>query len=434
MSAKNNEFYDFFYTIKKIIKKKGGYISITECEEFSSWCRKNLVDGYLVFAIPIAKYGYKRRHYVFGENVFCLPRCIVSVLTRRTYKDYAGHDTNYEHIGFGIHKNKITQKYVLCNGIEDIFFDTYNEAFLFYDKDKREKLSKMIELYKSSLSKEVIEMLKDFDFRFVESVTPYKVSIKSERRRTEFNDNEYKQDIAKKYYGKYQADTPHEFEVIKQINGNNIIIEFTNPKCIINITIYSLRCSIAGKSTINNPMIPSVEGVGYLGIGNHKSGNSVYARWSSTLSTSVNQFSYYNYHNLKNGVCEKWKNYQNFAEWHENNNKCGKYIFTIFNTHNDYFRYSSPKTTVFVDERIVKILSMPPKNSSTGYGRISFFRGKLCVAVGGKKYYLKKHQTIEDAYELWKIKSKEYLMELVNEDKDLPEFFVEWCKNFEFKQ
>lgn len=79
------------------------------------------------------------------------------------------------------------------------------------------------------------------------------------------------------------------------------------------------------KGQIKDPMYPSVCNIGYIGVGNHKvsiNGRTtlVYDKWSKMLSrcyseTELNRYPTY----TTCSVCEDWLNFQNFAEWFEEN-------------------------------------------------------------------------------------------------------------------
>ena len=76
------------------------------------------------------------------------------------------------------------------------------------------------------------------------------------------------------------------------------------------------------KGKIKNPYHPSVCGVGYFGIGlySSKQNNLVYTTWKAILHRGYNNKYHINNPTYKTcSVNEEWHNFQNFAQWMENN-------------------------------------------------------------------------------------------------------------------
>lgn len=79
------------------------------------------------------------------------------------------------------------------------------------------------------------------------------------------------------------------------------------------------------KGQIKNLLFPSVYGIGYVGVGNHKISKNgkltlAYQKWSKMLSrcyskTEIERYPTY----TPCTVCEEWYNFQNFAEWFAEN-------------------------------------------------------------------------------------------------------------------
>ncbi len=87
------------------------------------------------------------------------------------------------------------------------------------------------------------------------------------------------------------------------------------------------------KGNVKNPYLPVLHGVGFMGVGSHKSKVSgkktlTYNTWKSMIERcySPNSSSYLNYGGKGITVCKDWHNFQNFAEWfvqQPNYGKCG---------------------------------------------------------------------------------------------------------------
>lgn len=70
------------------------------------------------------------------------------------------------------------------------------------------------------------------------------------------------------------------------------------------------------KKEIKDPYYPSVERVGYLGVGTYKPTGKVYKTWHNMIIRCYSN----DYHQREPSykecsVCEEWLNFQNFAKW-----------------------------------------------------------------------------------------------------------------------
>lgn len=105
--------------------------------------------------------------------------------------------------------------------------------------------------------------------------------------------------------------------ILKYINSNNIIIQFesgyvTKDK-YVNFTDGNVR----------DPYIPTVYGHGYIGYGKHKTVENgkhtrMYKIWTSMLQRCYSGKDYVSTYNDCT-VCKAWLNFQNFAQWYEEN-------------------------------------------------------------------------------------------------------------------
>ena len=106
-----------------------------------------------------------------------------------------------------------------------------------------------------------------------------------------------------------------EIEIIEYINCRNIKVRFNDEfKAIIN-TRYD--CFLDKR--IKNPYRKSFLGVGYIGVGKYSSKNTkIMNCWNNMLKRCYKEDS----KNITYDdciVCEEWHNFQNFAEWYEEN-------------------------------------------------------------------------------------------------------------------
>lgn len=90
--------------------------------------------------------------------------------------------------------------------------------------------------------------------------------------------------------------------------------------------LYNRQYGDTRMGSVKNPYYKSKYGVGYLGIGKHKStldgvDTPMYVSWTSMIGRcyNVNSGNYYNYADCS--VDEKWHNYQVFGDWFDENYK-----------------------------------------------------------------------------------------------------------------
>jgi hypothetical protein len=113
-----------------------------------------------------------------------------------------------------------------------------------------------------------------------------------------------------------------DFLILEYLNSNCIRIKFIRTGSIIQASLGNIK-----KGCVLDPMQPTVYNIGYLGIGKYHSRNSKepqftsYKRWKEMLNRCYNKncSSYKNYGAVGAYVCDEWLNYQNYAEWWEQN-------------------------------------------------------------------------------------------------------------------
>lgn len=97
--------------------------------------------------------------------------------------------------------------------------------------------------------------------------------------------------------------------VVGYEGATSVFVMFSYPKCLVKTTLLHLK-----RGAVANPMKPSVQGVGFIGVGRYSSLNKrEYTLWSAMLRRVIdcgNNLSY-------KDVCieKEWSNFQNFAEW-----------------------------------------------------------------------------------------------------------------------
>ena len=159
--------------------------------------------------------------------------------------------------------------------------------------------------------------------------------------------------------------------VVKEVLENNyFIVKFLENDCELKVSVESLR-----KGTFKNPYVPSVVGIGYLGYGkygtriNNKPKKS-YITWKHMIERAYDK----NYHALfptyiNVTVCSEWHNFQNFAEWFENNYIEGYHLDKDLMQIGVGNKVYSPTTCLFVPSYLNSfILQLYSSNTSGSRG------------------------------------------------------------------
>ncbi|MCU7836489.1 MAG: hypothetical protein KZQ83_14725 [gamma proteobacterium symbiont of Taylorina sp.] len=143
--------------------------------------------------------------------------------------------------------------------------------------------------------------------------------------------------------------------VIKLIDSRKALIKFNSGYEYI-VDRRELR-----KGNIKDRLHPSVFGIGYIGIGNFKSGKSLkhtkeYRIWKGMLARVYDKKSH-----IKNptyteiSVCNEWHNFQNFAQWYSDNYIDGYHLDKDILVRNN--KEYSPSTCIFVPQWLNNLLT-----------------------------------------------------------------------------
>ncbi len=210
-------------------------------------------------------------------------------------------------------------------------------------------------------------------------------------------------------------------KIIRYGNQSDIDIQFMDEYgYIVHNAIY-----INFKSgSVKNPYDKTVYGVGYIGVGNHmaKSDGKVvesYNVWHDMLrrcysEKSKEKFKAY-FH-----VCEVsklWHDYQNFAEWFNEN----KYdVEGRLHIDKDILypgnKMYCPDTCLLVPQRINMLFMNKPNRRGLPNGIVKCKNGYL-VKYDGIEYDVK--NTLDDAFTLYSEKKKEAIVKAANEYKSI---------------
>ena len=227
-------------------------------------------------------------------------------------------------------------------------------------------------------------------------------------------------------------------KIIRYGNCEDMDIKFENGYIVKNRTYDAFK-----KGSIKNLYCPSVYNVGYLGetkiVDENGKGLKSYDCWHSMLQRCYDENFHFKYPTYKGCVvCEEWKCYKNFKEWHDNN----YYKLNNQKMHLDKDilikgnKIYSPKTCIFVPQTINSLFI---KNNSV--------RGELPIGVSRnkktKKYasnitiestcsvFLGYFDTPEEAFYSYKEAKEKEIKRVADEYKDrIPQKLYEAMYNY----
>lgn len=216
----------------------------------------------------------------------------------------------------------------------------------------------------------------------------------------------------------YKDNCGEDFVVIAMKNNKDIDIQFKDGTILKNRQMYNIK-----KGAIKNPNRPSVCEVGYIGIGNHitytgkiETKKGMY--WRAMIKRSYDKINP-TYDDVI--VCDEWHNFQNFAQWYENNYKLEN--MKEWHLDKDILikgnKIYSPETCCFVPREINSLFTKRKK-----------LRGDCPIGVckEGNKYIAKlnkidgvkkssRHNTPEEAFQAYKTEKEKYIKEVAEKWK-----------------
>lgn len=229
-----------------------------------------------------------------------------------------------------------------------------------------------------------------------------------------------------KYIGKTFINRQNSsFTVIEYINTDNICIIFND-----NGIIKNTSSRIIDKGGPIDPMKPSVYNIGYIGYGKYNAivkgvRTREYDTWHDMLRRCYDEkISSKHTTYLECEVCKEWHNFQNFAEWYNNN------FYQIknhrMNLDKDILlkgnKIYCPERCVFVDDRINKLFIKSNKTRGElpiGVKRIS--KNSYYAYSGDSKigWITKPLSSIEEAFNMYKDSKEKVIKSVAEEYKNL---------------
>jgi hypothetical protein len=219
---------------------------------------------------------------------------------------------------------------------------------------------------------------------------------------------------------KWTTNEGYEVEIIEYFTNSNCTIQFIKNNKIIKykVTIQNLKM---GK--IKYPYHPSVYGVGFVGIGKYtpsvgRKDTKVYKHWSSMLQRGYSNNLKEKYPTYKDvTVCEEWHNFQNFAEWYEEDWKphmagwhLDKDVLIKGN------KIYSPETCTLIPNEINLLFIKTSKARGKYPLGVSKHGNKFQVSLStnGRSTFLGDYLTIEEAFKIYKVAKEHHIKEIAN--------------------
>ena len=214
-------------------------------------------------------------------------------------------------------------------------------------------------------------------------------------------------------------------KIIEYFSSKNCTIQFEDGTILKNKNINRVKKDIA-----RNPNTPVVYGVGYTGEGKYKAIDYIssenYYRWKTMVSRGYNKKYKEKHPTYKDiTVCEEWYNFQNFAEWFEDN--YNPHTMQGWHLDKDILvkgnKVYSPETCCFVPQEVNTLVIKNSVNSS-GLPLGVYINGKKYFSKmnkEGKTIYLGTFKTVEETFQVYKIAKEDWIKKVADKWKPLIE-------------
>jgi hypothetical protein len=202
--------------------------------------------------------------------------------------------------------------------------------------------------------------------------------------------------------------------LIVEYNGvNDCTIKFDDGTILKNIKYHNI---ISGGVKNNNRR--SVFGVGYIGYGKHKASikskhTKCYSIWRGMLQRCYYQYKDFNVSYKDVVVCQEWHNFQNFAEWFEENYIDGWQLDKdLLSTG---YKVYSPITCCFIPQEINCLIKEQKKTAGTVRVKDRY---KSQIGKNKVHNHIGSFDSLEDANKAYKEEKKKYILNIAEQYKD----------------
>lgn len=216
---------------------------------------------------------------------------------------------------------------------------------------------------------------------------------------------------------KYVTNEGYTIEIIEYFGAFDCTIQFQDGTTVKNRIYQNIL-----NGNIKNPYHKSVWGVGYFGIGkyNSKTHCKIYQTWQGMLERCYDTKFQSKHPTYKGCLVDKvWHNFQNFAEWFEENYKEGFVLDKdiLFKGNKIY----SPETCCFVPHEINALFVKNDANRGKYPVGVVIYKSKFRSEVNtiNKSIYLGSFDTPEEAFQAYKIAKEKHIKETAEKYKGL---------------
>jgi hypothetical protein len=201
---------------------------------------------------------------------------------------------------------------------------------------------------------------------------------------------------------------------ILEYNGvNDCTIQFEDGTIVKNVQYHNI---VSGGVKNNNRK--SVFGIGYIGYGNYKASikskhTKCYSIWRGMLQRCYFQYKKFNTTYLNVNVCDEWFNFQNFAQWYEDNYVEGWQLDKdLLSTDCKIY---SPTTCCFIPQEINCLFK--EQKETTGTVKV---KDKYKSQIGKNKVHnhIGTFDSLEDANKAYKDEKKKYILNIAEQYKE----------------
>lgn len=208
--------------------------------------------------------------------------------------------------------------------------------------------------------------------------------------------------------------------VVEYINSKRVLIKFTGS----NHYMYEVEARDLRVGAIMNPFYPVLFGVGYMGVGRHKtrlngSHSRAYSVWRGILDRCYNEKNPRHKFYIDCTVSSEWHNFQVFAEWFNRNNIDGFAIDKDLRVLGS--KVYSEHTCSFLPPAINSLLNDNNAHSGTlpmGVRR----QGKKFqaqISIEGSRIHLGTYDNQHDAHEIYCLARTEYVRSMAEKYKSI---------------
>lgn len=214
-------------------------------------------------------------------------------------------------------------------------------------------------------------------------------------------------------------------KIVEYIDHNDIIVEFIDEHINDEVARVHTTYKSFKDGTVKSPYDKTVHGKGYKGVGKYscKSYKRAWDIWAHMIRRCYDPYTINKNITYKDCiVCDEWFNFQNFAEWYEENyytlqDESVQLDKDILYKGNKIY---SPDTCIFVPHRINSLILCKPRCRGLYPVGCHMSHGKICArcVTLDKCVYLGRFETKEEAFEVYKEFKEKYIKQIADEYKD----------------